>query len=165
MGISLWPTSSPPAVAQEPSLICLPPRSAAIIRLKEVSLSARASSLTLLVAKTRSGAEEPTVTLAHCRTIASHGPSHECNCITSWMICFVHADIQLCRNSHGKILQKWTPMWDCAHIHESKLMQYIFSHASIYATVSIVCTILSATVFLRLALPVLVFSFSLSFFS
>lgn len=39
-------------------------------------MSARTGSLTLPVAKTRSGAEEPTVPFALCRTIALHGPSH-----------------------------------------------------------------------------------------
>lgn len=55
---------------------CLPPRSAAFVRQTEASLSARTGSLTLPVAKTRSSAEEPTVTFALCRTIALHRPSH-----------------------------------------------------------------------------------------
>lgn len=40
--------------------------------------SAHTGSLTLPVAKTRSGAEEPTLTLSLCRTMALHGLSHEC---------------------------------------------------------------------------------------
>lgn len=82
LGTSIWGFPYDPLLASPPPLLFhgshllsawTPPNSAAIIKLKEVSLSARAGSLTLLVAKTRSGAEQPTVTLAHCRTIASHG--------------------------------------------------------------------------------------------
>lgn len=78
MGISLRPISNRHGVAQKPSLACLPPCSAALVRQMEVSLSARTGSLALPVAKTRSGGEEPTATLPLCRAIASHGPSRKC---------------------------------------------------------------------------------------
>lgn len=78
----------PCTVVQEPSLDCLSPGSAAFTKQEEVSLSARAGSLMLPVAKTRIVAGELTVTLALCRTIALHGPSCRSGCITYLMLQF-----------------------------------------------------------------------------
>lgn len=86
-------------------------------------LAARTGSLTLPVAKTRSGAEELTVTLALCRTIALHGPSHE-----RYHITFGARRYSICARNKGtwenkgihtesssKLLHKWTHL--CENVH------------------------------------------------
>lgn len=122
MGISLWPISYPHAVAQKTSLACLPPCSAAFVKQK-VSLSARTGSLTLLVAKTQSSAEEPTVTLPLCRTIdfartLTRMLSHAAD-VCAWnkgqLVTVAQMDtcwqVQTCKNMHT-----WTGAKTCSLI-------------------------------------------------
>lgn len=159
VGISLWPNYNPHAVTQKPSLACLLSCSAAFVRQMEASLSARTGSLTLPVAKTRSGGEESTVTLPLRRIVALHIPSHEWHCIafsqcschkSTWTNKGIHMEKSApnrCINGHSPMQ---TPGWQSASTGWSRcsipcaLLQYIYLHASIYAAISVfLCTVLA----------------------
>lgn len=96
-----------------------------------MSLSARAASLALPVAKTRIGAGELTVTLALCRAVALHGPSCRSGCVTYLMLQFLFIFLLV----YEKMMHKLPPMGECApastymhQFHPTNTHTHTFAH-------------------------------------